>query len=125
MTTKAIQPSVPPQAWAADREARERGRVQMFNANRPDGLDGWTIRLDQWELLRAHILDTIDAFGDADGAVPLQTVVTSAQERLGTHPLFPGGRLTNYVRFVKVDLEARGEVERVPGSGAQRIRRSA
>ena len=56
---------------------------------------------------------------------PLQAVVTSAQERLGTHPLFPGGRLTNYIRFVKVDLEARGEVERLPGSGAQRIRRSA
>jgi hypothetical protein len=86
MTAKAIQTSVPPRAWAADREARERGRVQMFNTRRPDGLDGWTIRLDQWELLRAHILDTIDAFGDDDGAVPLQAVVTLGQEHLATHP---------------------------------------
>jgi hypothetical protein len=116
---------VPPSAWDADREARARGRVQMFNARRPGGLDGWTMQLEQWELLRSHILETIDALGDADGTVPLQAVVETAQARLATHPLFPGGRLTNYVRFAKVDLEARGEVERVLGRSPQRIRRRA
>lgn len=116
--------AVPPSAWDADREARARGRVQMFNVGRPGGLDGWTIQLEQWELLRSHILETIDALADADGTVSLQAVVETAQTRLATHPLFPGGRLTNYVRFVKVDLEARGEVERVPASSPQRIRRT-
>lgn len=98
--------------------------MQMLNARRPGGLDGWTIRLDQWQLLRTHILETIDALGDEDGTVLLQAVVETAQDRLATHPLFPGGRLTNYIRFVKVDLEARGEVDRILGGGPQRIRRS-
>ncbi|MEC5185996.1 hypothetical protein RCH12_003475 [Cryobacterium sp. MP_3.1] len=44
-----------------DERARERGRVQMFNATRPDGLDGWTIALEQYELLVEVILGTIDA----------------------------------------------------------------
>jgi hypothetical protein len=125
MSSSHAASPIPPSAWEADREARSRGRVQMFNAGRPGGLDGWTIQVEQWELLRSHILDTIDALSDEDGSVPLQAVVETAQVLLATHPLFPGGRLTNYVRFVKVDLEARGEVERVPGSSPQRIRRPA
>ncbi|CAE7783516.1 unnamed protein product [Symbiodinium sp. CCMP2456] len=110
-------------AWAADKLARQRGRVHIFNATRPHGMDGWTMDLKQYELIRGHILKTIDQKGDAQGAVPLQLVVDSAQKRYQKHKLFPKGRLTNYVRYTKVDLEARQEVERVPGSGSQRIRR--
>ena len=116
---------VPDEAWAADAEARARGRVQMFNATRPGGLDGWTMDLRQYELLRAHVLDVLDELADADGTVPLTALVETAQERLATHPLFPGGRLRNYVTYTKVDLEARGEIERVPGRGSQRVRRRA
>ena len=72
---------VPAQAWAADAEARARGRVEVFNATRPGGLDGWTMDLAQYEAMRALVLDTVD------------------------------------------DLEARCEIERVPGSSPQRIRR--
>lgn len=71
--------------------------------------------------MRRHVLDTIDDLGDADGTVALQTVVTRAQERYATHALFPKGRVTNYCRFSMVDLEARCEVERVPGSTPQGI----
>jgi len=113
---------VPEAAWAADAYARVRGRVVVCNATRPDGLDGgWTMDERIWELLRRHVLDTIDELGEDDGTVALQTVVTSAQARYGTHELFPKGRVTNYCRFTKVDLEARCEVERVPGSTPQRI----
>ena len=96
----------------------------MFNATRPGGLDGWTMDLRQYALLRTHILETIDALAGEDGAVGLKDVVASAQARYATHPLFPGGRLRNYVTFTKVDLEARGEVERSAGRGAQRVRRT-
>jgi hypothetical protein len=116
---------VPAEAWAADADARARGRVQMFNATRPGGLDGWTMDLRQYELLRAHILGVIDERAGAGGAVALQELVETAQRRYAGHPLFPGGRLRNYVTFTKVDLEARGEVERLPGRGAQRVRRAA
>lgn len=114
---------VPDEAWAADRIARRRGRVEMFNAIRPGGLDRWTMDERQYELMRVHILEMVDAFAEEDGSIPLKVVVTAAQERYATHPLFPKGRVRNYCTFTKVDLEARCEIERVPGSSPQRIRR--
>lgn len=114
---------VPDAAWAADEEARERGRVEIFNATRPGGLDGWTMDAEQYALVRSHILSMIDDEAGDDGTIRLQAVVEAAQERYGDHPLFPGGRLTNYVRYTKVDLEARCEVERVSGKSPQRIMR--
>ena len=107
----------------ADRDARARGRVAMFNATRPDGLDGWTMDAGQYALMRDHILDTIDDAAGPDGTVALRDVVDAAQDRYGAHPAFPGGRVRNYCTFVKVDLEARGEVERLPRVSPQRIRR--
>ncbi|MHA7209955.1 DUF6958 family protein [Arthrobacter sp. MDT1-65] len=96
----------------------------MFNATRPDGLDGWTISLEQYDLLVEVILGAIDVFAADDDTVPLKVVVDEAQSRLGSHPAFPNGRLSNYVRYTKVDLEARGLVERIPKSSPQRIRRT-
>lgn len=113
---------VPDSAWAADAEVRRtRGRVEMFNATRPGGLDGWTMDLAQYELVRAHILEMIDAEADDDGTIRLQDVVAAAQDRYGDHELFPNGRLTNYVRYTKVDLEAQCEIERLPDRSPQRI----
>jgi hypothetical protein len=114
---------VPEQAWHADSVARERGRVQIFNATRPGGLDGWTIDLAQYEVMRAHILQMLDDHAREDGSIALREVVDAAQDRYATHPLFPGGRVRNYCTFTKVDLEARCEIERVPGISPQRIRR--
>jgi hypothetical protein len=113
---------VPATAWAADARARERGRVEIFNATRPGGLDGWTMDRAQYEAMREHILTMLRDDADADGTIPLQRVVRSAQERWGSDPLFPGGRTRNYLTYTKVDLEARCEVQRVPGSSPQRIR---
>lgn len=123
MSTDPHSGPVTARAWEEDARARERGRVQMFNATRPDGLDGWTIALEQYELLVELILNTIDAFAADDGTVPLQVLVDEAQGSLGAHPAFPGGRLSNYVRYTKVDLEARGIVERIPRSSPQLVRR--
>ena len=115
---------VPESAWGADAGARARGRVAIFNADRPDGLDGgWTMDEQIWRLMRTHILDAIDEHAGPDGTVPLKLVVDLAQERYATHPLFPKGRVRNYCTFTKVDLEARCEVERVPRSAPQRIMR--
>ena len=115
---------VPEAAWAADTAARARGRVAIMNAVRADGLDGgWTMDERIWELMRSHILETIDDHGGPDGTVALGLVVDLAQERYATHPLFPKGRVRNYCTFTKVDLEARCEVERVPRTSPQRIRR--
>ena len=111
-------------AWAADDSARARGRVAIFNATRPDGLDGgWTMDAQIYELMRRHILDMINQQADADGTIALKRVVDEAQQRYSTHLFFPKGRVRNYCTFTKVDLEARCEIERVPGASPQRIRR--
>lgn len=106
---------VPDGTWEADAEARrERGRVEIFNATRPGGLDGWTMDLSRYEAVRGHILETTDDEAAADGSVRLQVLVDAARDRFGDHELFPNGRPTNDVRDTKTDLEARCEVERVP-----------
>jgi len=79
--------------------------------------------LAQNEAMRDLILEVIDEEGGDDGTVLLKEVVAAAQDRYGSHELFPNGRLTNYVRYTKVDLEARCEVERIPGKSPQRITR--
>lgn len=115
---------MPDSAWAADEIARaEKGRVEVFNATRPGGLDGWTMDQNQYEAVRDHILEMIDNHADDDGTIALQAVVESAQERFGSHELFPNARLTNYVRYTKSDLEARCVIERIPRSSPQRITR--
>ena len=113
-----------PDAWAADAAARAKGRVAIFNADRPDGLDGgWTMDEGIWALMREHSLATIDDLADEDGTVALKAVVDLAQERYASHELFPKDRVRNYCTFTKVDLEARCEVEHVPGRSPQRIMR--
>ena len=113
---------VPDEAWNLDAETRATaGRTQIFNATRPGGLDGWTMDLAQYDAVREVILDVLDTHADDDGTVALQLVVHAAQDRLGDHELFPNGRLTNYVRYTKTDMEARCEIERIPRSSPQRI----
>lgn len=92
----------------------------MFNATRPGGLDGWTMDLAQYELMRAHILEMAEDAGPE--GVLLKDLVATAQARYETHECFPQGRLRNYCTFTKVDLEARGLIERMPASGPQRVR---
>ena len=49
----------------------------------------------QCELMRSHILESIDAFADEEGCVALKVVVTAAQERYATYEPFPKGRVRN------------------------------
>ncbi len=123
MTSNPHAGPVPEPAWAADDLARQRGRVEMFNASRPGGLDGWTMDLTQYELMRGHILAMAGEAGPE--GVLLKELVAAAQTEYSTHPAFPKGRLRNYCTFTKVDLEARGLIERLSGPGSQRIRLTA
>jgi hypothetical protein len=80
---------VPDSAWHADGESRaEKGRVEVFNATRPGGLDGWTMDQDRYQAVHDLILDMIDNHADPDGTINLQTVVNAAQDRFGSHELF-------------------------------------
>jgi hypothetical protein len=115
---------VPESAWQTDRQDRERGRVRMLNGALEGGMEGWTLPLEQWELVSDVILEAVDD-ADPDSGVLLKSVVATVQARLGGHPAFPGGRLTNVTRYIKVDLQSRGLLEVVPRSAPQRVRRRA
>ena len=122
MASREYDEAVTEIARAADAEARTRGRVVMFNLRRPEGMDGWTMDIRQYELMRTHILDMLADEADEDGTILLKDVVLAAQERYSAHELFPKGRVRNYCTFTKVDLEARREIEVIPGSSPQRLR---
>lgn len=115
---------VPPEAFEQDRRDRERGRVRMLNGALEGGMEDWTLAAEQYDLVRDLILDTIEDLADDEGSVALKDIIEIAQDRLGDHPAFPGGRLKNITTYTKVDLEARGLIERVAGRSPQRLRLS-
>lgn len=114
---------MPDAAFEQDRRDRERGRVRMLNGALEGGMEDWTLPEEQYGLVRGVILEAIDDFADDDGTILLKDIVAISQERLGDHPAFPGGRMRNITTYTKVDLEARGLIERVPNTSPQRLRR--
>lgn len=97
------------------------GRRRLRSAVRADGYETWTIDVRQYDVLRSFLLGTLDRLDDGRGVL-LQSLVAIAELELAGHPLFPSGRFTNWIRFVKVDLECEGVIERVGRSSPQRIR---
>jgi hypothetical protein len=97
------------------------GRRRLRSAVREDGYETWTIAEDQYDVLRAFILGTLEDL-DGGGGVLLKDLIAIAEVQLAGHPSFPSGRFTNWIRFVKVDLECEGAVERTGPRSPQRIR---
>jgi hypothetical protein len=97
------------------------GRRRLRSAVRADGYETWTIEAEQYDVLRSLILDTVADLDTGDGVL-LKTLVEVAEIELAGHPRFPSGRFTNWIRFVKLDLECEGLIERVGGSSPQRVR---
>lgn len=97
------------------------GRRRLRSAVRPDGYETWTIELAQYEALRALILRAVGDLDEGRG-VEVKTLISVAEAELTGHPRFPSGRFTNWVRFVKVDLECEGVLERAGRGSPQRVR---
>ena len=97
------------------------GRRRLRSAVRSDGYETWTIAEEQYDVLRAFILDSLEDLDDGSGVL-LKDLVAIAEVELAGHPSFPSGRFTNWIRFVKVDLECEGAIERVGTTSPQRIR---
>ena len=84
----------------------------------PEGKTGVNISKAKYNTMRTAILAAIDEEGEiAFGELP-----TAVEARL-TEPFT--GSISWYVTTVKLDLEARNEIERVPGETPQRLRRVA
>ncbi len=99
------------------------GRRRLRSAVRPDGYEVWTIDIKQYEPLRKLILNYVKKLDKGDG-VFLKELILIAEDELAGHPMFVSGKFTNWIRFVKVDLEAEGLIERVGKSSPQKIRLS-
>jgi hypothetical protein len=97
------------------------GRRRLRSAVRADGFETWTIEAAQYEALRTVILRTVEDLDEGVG-VEVKALIAAAEVELAGHPRFPSGRFTNWVRFVKVDLECEGVLERVGRGSPQRVR---
>ncbi len=84
------------------------------------GKQGTRIVRWKYDLLRGAILDVIP--DNAEG-VAFKQLAELVERRLSAQQLKRLGSLGWYTTTVKLDLEARGEIERVPDSKPQRLRR--
>jgi hypothetical protein len=81
----------------------------------PEGKQGVNISRDKYEAMRAAIVRSVKGRGE----VPLQAVREDVDGELRGR--FEGS-VSWYFTTVKLDLEARGILERVPGKRPQRVR---
>ncbi|HVU09876.1 MAG TPA: hypothetical protein VHD90_01310 [Phototrophicaceae bacterium] len=81
-------------------------------------------RIDQWkyDTVRSVLLAIIPADEQGIPFAGLDQRVTAA---LAPDQVTRIGSIGWYMTHVKLDLEARGEIERVPGSSPQRLRRTS
>jgi hypothetical protein len=84
----------------------------------PDGKQGVNISKQKYAIMRQTILDALRAQGEVTFTDLIEIV---RSELAGTFE----GSINWYVTTVKLDLEARGEIERIPPSSPQRLRLTA
>lgn len=80
-----------------------------------EGKQGVNISRAKYEMIRQAILDAVRS----QGTITFQGLVSLVEYNLRNR--FEGS-IPWYVTTVKLDLEARGVIERVPGSGEQKLR---
>ena len=81
----------------------------------PDGKQGVNIAREKYDLIRCTILEILQD----ERELPFLELGRKIKERLGDN--FDGS-VTWYYTTVKLDLEARGEIERVPGKTPQHLK---
>ncbi len=91
-----------------------------LNVNYARGKGGTRVDAEKYEIMRKALLKAVPrtktgiAFKDLPGAVA-KALPTGDRARFGS--------IAWYATTVKLDLEARGLLERIPGSKPQRLRR--
>ena len=100
-----------------NRLRRTRPDVKTLNVN--PGSGGRNIAREKYDALRRAILAAVPATREGIRFLDLFGAVA---ERL-PRQLFRGASVQWYTTTVKLDLEARGLIERVPGAKPQRLRR--
>ena len=94
-------------------------RVQTLNANR--GVGGKRIAKDRYASMRQALLDVIPR---NKAGVLAQDLPKLVRPRLPATVYPPSVSVPWYTVTVKLDLEARNLIERLPGATPQRVRRT-
>lgn len=81
----------------------------------PEGKQGVNISRAKYDTIRAAVLNVVEDQGE----ILFKHLPTAVEAEL-EEPF--DGSLTWYITTIKLDLEARGLIERVPGSSPQRLR---
>jgi len=81
----------------------------------PEGKQGVNISRAKYDTIRTAVLNVVEEQGE----IRFKDLPTAVEAEL-EEPF--DGSLTWYVTTIKLDLEARGLIERVPGSSPQRLR---
>jgi hypothetical protein len=87
----------------------------------PEGKEGVRIERAKYDEMRRALLRVV---GRGCAGVPFRELKERVAEHLSDE-VFGGASVSWYCVTVKLDLEARGELERVPGARPQRVRRGA
>lgn len=88
---------------------------QRIKTLHPQGKRGVNISGDKYHLVRIHLILALEEFGELAAAGLRQAVEAQLAGRFD-------GSIPWYVSWVTLDLEARGEVERISGVVPQRYR---
>lgn len=99
--------------------ARTRNPTVLTRTVTP-GKQGTRMREDRYQRYRDAILELVP---EGDG-IPLRDLSSALAERLAGLSEDERGKVTWNMMTVKLDLEARGLIERVPGARPQRLRRT-
>ena len=93
-----------------------------FQMIHPEGKPAPRIDRAKYDLVRGILLQIIPQ--NAEG-VPFTTLADRVAASLTREQVSKLGSVGWYTTGVKLDMEARGEIERVPGSKPQRLRRKS
>ncbi len=80
----------------------------------PQGKQGVNIQKSKYDVVRNFIIQTLQAYG----VISYEDLSDLAEEKLSDFP----GKVVWYVVTVKLDLEARGIIERVPKTSPHQLR---
>jgi hypothetical protein len=93
----------------------------MRTKNVNKGSSGFAVTPEKYKPIRKAILASVPRGGSG---VTFEDLVASVATQVPAH-LFPKkGSVSWYTKVVQLDLEAQGQLERVPGQAPQRLRRA-
>jgi len=94
--------------------------VKRIMTKHPEGKEGVNIEKAKYDTMREALLAELESNSGDDGIIALKDLRAAVSDALeGTFD----GSVSWYFTTVKLDLEARGEIERVEGRRPQHVRR--